>query len=320
MEFDESARLDTSQVEDRRSSGGGGGGSNMGGMSFPGGGGGGSMGLPKVGGGLGLLLVIGMVLFQACAGGGGGGLSNIAVPDGGSEIQAESSVDNEAISTSCQTGADANAKQECRIVADVNSIQNFWAKELPANRFEYRASRTVMFRDGVNTGCGAASSAMGPFYCPADEKIYLDLAFFDELRTKFEAIGGPFAEAYVIAHEYGHHVQDLLGTTTQVERSRDQTGPQSAAVRLELQADCYAGVWAANAERDGFIKNLTDEDIAAGIDAAARVGDDFIQKKFQGRINQEGWTHGSSAQRMKWFKTGLSQGNMNACDTFSGAI
>lgn len=312
MEYEEGTQLDTSQIEDVRSSGGGGGsgGGGLGGMGsgFP---------IPRVGGGLGLLLVIAMVLFKACSGG-GGGLGNVVTPGAPSaQIQTEDSSDNRTISESCQTGADANQKQECRIVADVNSIQQFWARYLPEQGFDYRASKTVLFRDGVNTGCGAASSQMGPFYCPADEKVYLDLSFFDELKTKFEATGGPFAEAYIIAHEYGHHIQDLLGATAAVERAGNQAGPTSPSVRLELQADCYAGVWASQAQRDQYIKNITDDDIAAGIDAAARVGDDYIQEKFQGRVNREGWTHGSSAQRMNWFKTGLTTSDMASCDTFN---
>ena len=313
MEYEQGTQLDTSQVEDVRSSGGGGGGlgGGMGGM------GGGGFPIPKVGGGLGLVLIIAMVLFKACTGG-GGGLGNVITPGAQSgQVQTQSKSDNAAISQSCQTGADANTKQDCRIVADVNSIQQFWSKYLPERKFAYRPSKTVLFRGGVNTGCGAASSAMGPFYCPADEKVYLDLAFFEEFQTKFGATGGPFAEAYVIAHEYGHHVQDLLGTTAAVERAGNQTGPTSASVRLELQADCYAGVWASQAQKDGYISKISDEDITSGFDAAAKVGDDYIQEKFQGRINREGWTHGSSAQRQNWFKTGLTTGQMEACDTFN---
>jgi uncharacterized protein len=318
MEFNDNARLDTSQVEDVRSSGGGGGrmGGGMGRMGFPSGGGGGGMGLPKVGGGLGLVIMIAVIAFSMCSGGGSG----VSTLPGASGVQAESEVSESAELSQCKTGADANANSDCGLVAVINSVQAFWAKHAPANGFQYRQANTVLFREGVSTGCGAASSAMGPFYCPADEKAYFDLSFFDEFKTKFGANGGPFARAYVVAHEYGHHIQNLLGTSEQVQRSGDRTGPDSAAVRLELQADCYAGVWAANAQADGFITSISETDIVDGLDAAARVGDDFIQKEFQGRIDREAWTHGSSAQRQKWFKQGLSTGDMTRCDTFSGGI
>jgi uncharacterized protein len=216
--------------------------------------------------------------------------------------------------------ADANTKQDCALLASINSVQKFWTAEFPRQNLQYQPAKTRFFRDQVSTGCGPAESAMGPFYCPADQYVYLDLGFFDEFKTKFGASAGTFAQAYVLAHEYGHHVQDLLGTSAQVERAGNKTGPESASVRLELQADCYAGVWANHAVNDGYVKNLTDADIADGIDAATKVGDDYIQKKFQGRINRESWTHGSSAQRVNWFQNGLTRGNMNDCDTFSGGI
>ena len=321
MEFDNNAQLDATQVDDMRSGGSGAGSSYSGGsVGGMGGGGGGGMGLPRVGGGLGLLLTVGLLLFKLFAGGGGAStLQTLPSAQGGGQIQAPAG-DNSKLAENCKTGADANTKQDCALLASINSVQKFWSAEFPKQGLQYSTAKTRFFRDQISTGCGPAESAMGPFYCPADQYVYLDQGFFDEFKTKFGATGGTFAQAYVLAHEYGHHVQDLLGTSAQVERQGNKTGPESASVRLELQADCYAGVWANHAVGDGFVKNLTDADIADGIDAAQKVGDDYIQKKFQGRVNRESWTHGSSAQRENWFKNGLNRGNMNDCDTFSGGI
>ena len=170
----------------------------------------------------------------------------------------------------------------------------------------------------MQTGCGFASSQVGPFYCPPDRGVYIDLDFFEELQSRFGAGGGPFAQAYVIAHEYGHHVQNLLGTLDRVKQG--ETGPESAAVRSELQADCYAGVWAANAVSTGLLEKLTQADINQGLDAAAAIGDDRIQEATQGQVNPERWTHGSSEQRRRWFSRGYENGKPAACDTFSGSI
>ena len=208
-----------------------------------------------------------------------------------------------------------------RIVAVVNSVQAFWTEEFARRGGRYQEAPTTFFSGGVGTACGQASSDVGPFYCPADSTIYIDLSFYDELRNRFGARGGDFAEAYVIAHEYGHHIQNLTG---QNDRVRTRQGPDSDAVRLELQADCYAGLWANRAttvedEQSGrpLVTELSDEDIAIGLDAAATVGDDYIQERFQGQVNPEAWTHGSSAQRQRWFTTGLRTGDLEQCDTFS---
>jgi uncharacterized protein len=170
----------------------------------------------------------------------------------------------------------------------------------------------------VQTGCGFASAQVGPFYCPEDKLVYIDLGFFDEIQSRLDVEVTPFVEAYVIAHEYGHHVQDLLGVLDRIRG--DRQGPESLAVRSELQADCYAGVWAAHALETGLIEDLTQADINDGLDAAAAIGDDRIQETTQGQVNPETWTHGSSEQRRRWFSRGYEEGRPAVCDTFTGSI
>jgi predicted metalloprotease len=294
MRFRRGARLDPSQVSDRRGMGGG-------------------RGLAVGGGGLGLIvLVVAMLLGVDPTGGG------TSDPFSGLDDRAVSGQPAGQVLEECRTGEDANEREDCRIVGVVNSLQTFWTKTFERSNRRYQPAQTVFFTDSVQTGCGFASSQVGPFYCPPDQKIYIDLDFFDELQSRFGASGGPFAQAYVIGHEYGHHVQNLLGTLDRVRQGA--TGPESAAVRSELQADCYAGVWAANAVATGFIEELTQADINDGLSAAAAVGDDRIQETTQGQVNPERWTHGSSEQRRRWFSRGYENGKPAACDTFSGSI
>jgi predicted metalloprotease len=285
--FRKGAKLDTSQVEDRRGSRG---------MAGP---------AVGVGGGLGLIILIITVL-----------LGGNPIDTGGSGIQPQSTavVPGGSITENCEDADDANQRQDCRMVGYVNSIQEYWSSAYPG----YTPSRTVIFSQATQTGCGSATAQVGPFYCPADQKVYLDLTFFEELRSKFGAEGGPFAEAYVVAHEYGHHIQDLDGTLASI--GNDREGPTSRAVRTELQADCYAGVWSHHAANTSLLNPLSEQDIAEALSAASAVGDDHIQETFQGTTNPESWTHGSSEQRQRWFTTGYQTGDPAACDTFSGGL
>ena len=315
MRYNPRARLDRSQVRVRRGSGGGAGLPGGFGRSGGGGGGGGGGGL-KVGGGIGGLIVVVLFLVLQSQLGGGAAL------DGGVPGGASGSGDPGRSLAGCRSGADANRDRDCALLADVNSIQAFWAGALPAQTGQdYRPAVSYLFDDGVDTGCGFASSDVGPFYCPVDEGVYLDVRFFDEmLEERLGAAGGPFSEAYVLAHEYGHHVQNLTGTMARV---RTQQGPGSDAVRLELQADCYAGMWSQyatevpDASGEPFILELTAADVAAALDAARAVGDDRIQQRSGGRVDPDRWTHGSAEQRMRWFRTGLERGTVTACDTFA---
>src|SRR6476659_7902898 len=292
MRFRPGARLDPGQVSDRRGMSGGG-------------------GLAVGGCGLGLAGPVIYLLLQLLSGSSGGSTYGSL---GG--ITPAPPTPSQSLGTSCKTGADANERQDCRVLGDVNSGQKYWAGWFKAHGKAYTQAKTVFFTGSTSTGCGNATTDVGPFYCPVDKLVYIDLGFYEELHDRFGAKGGPFAEAYVIAHEYGHHAQDLFGDL----HPGGSQGAQSRSVRTELQADCYAGVWARNAVATGYIVDLTQADINDGLDAAAAVGDDRIQQATQGQVNPETWTHGSSAERQKWFMTGYRRGEPSGCNTFSGSL
>jgi predicted metalloprotease len=288
MVFNPNARLNPRQVLDRRGVGGAG-------------------GIALGGGGIGVILLLAYLLL----GGDPGALSGVTNPgfvtdQNGTELTEE-----------CQTGQDANERQDCRIVGFVNSIQDYWTDAFAQSGSTYEPAETVLYDSGVNTACGAASSAVGPFYCPLDTHVYLDLGFYDELQQRFGAEGGPLAEGYVVAHEYGHHVQNLIGN---LQGGQSDVGAEGTAVRIELQADCFAGVWAHNAAGTGFLRQLTRSDIQQALDAAAAVGDDRIQERVQGQVTPETWTHGSSDQRQHWFLAGYDGGRVGDCDTFGADL
>ena len=210
----------------------------------------------------------------------------------------------------------AREEPEVRFVSAIlDDAQQTWTTLLPKYGARYHDAKLHLFRNATQTGCGTGQTAMGPFYCPLDEKVYIDLAFYDELKTKFAA-AGDFAQAYVIAHELGHHVQHILGTDAQVRQAmqRDPSSQNALSVKLELQADCFAGVWGKSAQERGA---LQPGDLEEGLTAAAAVGDDRIQSRTTGRVNTENFTHGSSAQRSSWFRKGFDTGDPRACDTFA---
>ena len=291
MTFNEGMEIDTSTT----STGGGGRGPGRG---------------LAIGGGLGGLLVVVVALFLGI--------------DPGTILPEQQQIDTggaqaQGIDLShCKTGADANKYVECRVVATGNSVDGVWSQLLKG----YTRPHMKLFQNRVDTGCGAATTEVGPFYCPVDKTAYFDTGFFQVLVDQFGSSGGPLAQEYVVAHEYGHHVQNLLGVLGRAQQ--DPEGATGAGVRTELQADCYAGVWAHYAsitkqENTGvtYLKPLSDKDIADALSAAQSVGDDRIQKQATGRINPETWTHGSSAQRQKWLMQGYTTGDPARCDTFS---
>ena len=259
-----------------------------------------------LGGGAGGIGLVVLLLFYLLGGGGdasgGGPLDNLP------ELPAAQG----------QTGPDPDAELKDFVGFVVQDVQQSWTKAFANADRPYEPTKLVLFEGATQTACGVGSSQTGPFYCPLDRKVYLDLGFFRELRSRFGA-PGDFAQAYVIAHEFGHHVQNILGVNSEV-RQKQQQNPREAnglSIRLELQADCLAGVWAHSAYEENLLES---GDLEEGLGAAAAVGDDRIQEQTSGRVNPEQWTHGSSEQRVAWFKKGFDSGDPGSCDTFDGEI
>jgi uncharacterized protein len=264
-----------------------------------------------IGGGVGGLLIVVVALFLGVD-------PSSVIPQQG-QIGSTEGVEAPGFDLSqCKTGEDANRIVQCRVVATTNSVDSVWQQLMPG----YKRPQTRLFTGQVDTGCGPATSDVGPFYCPVDQTAYFDTDFFQVLVDQFGSSGGPLAQEYVVAHEYGHHVQNLRGVLGRAQQ--DPQGAEGGGVRTELQADCYAGVWAHYAAIDKqestgvpFLEPLSDKDISDALSAASSVGDDRIQKSATGRVNPEAWTHGSSEQRQKWFTVGYQTGDPNKCDTFA---
>jgi predicted metalloprotease len=294
MSFNEDACLDTSQVTGGRVRGG-----------------------AIVGGGVGGLVILLVSLFLGVD---PGAITGGQDPFSTSQVSAGGEETGEDFSQ-CRTGADANRDDTCRIIGTVNSVQDYWTDALPADvGRQYRTAQTVIYRGATQSACGTASNQTGPFYCPSDERVYIDASFFDLLTSRFGADDGALAQEYVVAHEYGHHVQQVLGI---LGRSREGSGAEGGGVRVELMADCLAGVWANHAssteDADGrpLLEPLTDADVRSALSAAAAVGDDTIQRSAGATVDPDTWTHGSSEQRQRWFLQGYRAGDANQCDTFA---
>lgn len=296
MTFRENSRLDSSRVN-RRSRGATGG--------------------VAVGGGLGgiLLVILGLIFgvdLSSLAGGGSVGSSDVSTSD--QEAQAD-------FDQRCQTGADANEYADCRVLATVQSLDDYWETAAPQAGIRFSYPEIVVFDAATSTACGTASQATGPFYCPGDKTVYIDTSFFDLLVTQFGSSDGPLAEMYVVAHEYGHHIQNLGGVFDVADRS--STGENSDTVKVELMADCLAGSWAHHAAKTEdasgtpFLEPFTERDIQDALDAAAAVGDDHIQEAVQGEANPHTFTHGTSEQRMDAFMFGYENGDPQRCDLFN---
>lgn len=302
MTFNDNARLDTSNVS---RGGGGGGGPGRGAV---------------IGGGGGILGVIGLILFLLM----GGDPSQISGPQ--QTEQQPAAQDAGDLAEKCRTGRDANTDVECRVVATQNSVEDYWRTTLPAasnGRYQWQDTRLVLYNQPTRSACGTASNEVGPFYCPLDKTVYIDASFFEILSRQFGADRGALAQQYVVAHEYGHALQDQLNLLGRAQQ--DPRGPESGGVRVELMADCFAGMWAKGSSQTtdqagtAYLKPLTPQDISSALSAAEAVGDDQIMRRTQGRVSPENFSHGTSEQRQRWFLTGYEATNINQCDTFNAS-
>jgi predicted metalloprotease len=289
MDFDDQS-VDTSQLEDRRGMGVG-------------------PGLAVGGGGLG---IIGLLIYLAINLLGGGSSNFALSPD-----QAQGGASAGEVSERCNQQGAIDQYEDCFVLKVFNEVNEVWAAEFEQAGQRYREPRLVYFEQAASTGCGSASSQVGPFYCPADQRVYIDLGFLDQLQQEFGAEGRP-AQAYIVAHEVGHHLQNLTGTERQVRQAQQRNPSQTNAlsIRLELQADCYAGAWSGLADKRGNV-SISEAELDNALRAAEAVGDDRIQQKTQGQVNPETWTHGSAEQRRSWFLKGFRSADTDGCDTFS---
>jgi uncharacterized protein len=293
MTFDDQ-QVDASGVDDRRGSGGG-----FGGFGLPG---------VAIGGGGGIVAVIITLLAVFLGGGNGLGADQVT---GGTNGEAASDLQQR-----CNTSGAIETYEDCYLVKVYDETDEVWAQEFAKRGLPYHRPTLTFFSGSTNTGCGVASSSVGPFYCPVDERIYLDIDFLNQLQQQFGATGR-YAQAYILAHEYGHHLQTLLGIEPQVRRLQqaDPGRTNELSVKLELQADCLAGVWGNLANAAGNV-TVTEAQVKQAQNAAAAVGDDRIQQQTGQRVNPESWTHGSASDRQRWYTIGFTDGDINACDTF----
>lgn len=281
---------------------------------------GGGRGVAVGGGGLG---VVGLIVYLLVNVLGGGNGSTSGITTGFGDAPAAGTAGQQATTLSCPAGS-AKTDVRCKLTGVVNDVQRVWTAKFAAAGKTYEPTRIIFFPGAISTGCGDATAAAGPFYCPADQLVYLDVSFLDDLKSKYGA-PGEFAQAYVVAHEIGHHVQHLLGIDAQVQKavSADSSRASDLSVRTELQADCFAGAWAhdtVNDAQNGTTANVTLDpgDIQAALEAAGAIGDDTLEKQAGMQVNPDTFTHGTSAQRVKWFTTGSQTGSVSSCDTFSG--